>query len=663
MQGAGSSHRVGVEPLASSITLRAVLVGVLAITIFSIVNPYLAFVFQTWDVGSGQLMNSPVLALFALVAINSLLVRFWPGRAFSRTELLVIYGMLTVSLGLLLQGGLPYLVAIITYPFYAATPQNQWQSLIWPHIPLWFRVGTPEAVDWFWEGMPAGASVPWGAWLRPWVAWGGFTFALMAAMYCLGALLSKDWINKQRLTFPLVEVPLEMTGTGTVPTLGTSAFRSRLFWMGFAVPATFSLLGFSHRFFPNVPSPNLWAIDIGKTFAGMGLPWSILSETRCSILFAIIGVMCLLPTEVSFSLWAFYIIYKLQVLVWASFGVGEGGGMSYVDPRTFCSYEEAGAYIAISAIMIWQSRRFIRQAGLHLLGRAPEEPTGAFAPLSGRAAVLGLVASVTFMVWFGVSAGLSWWVFGLLFGSFFTVLLGSSRLVAAAGVVFPDTGRYGYSFVLNMIGAKPLTTASLVVYTYFSFIYMQDPMNVAMPQMMNSFKLTDSARVRGASWTTAAAIAMVTVLIAGIGGYLHMLYHKGGGQLPVWPFWSWSNWAFSDLTNSLRSPELPSNQIRLAVAIGAVVTTALVWLHTNVIWWPISPIGYLIASTYTANYILWINALIAWLFSSQLKRYGGLRLYRQFRPLFIGLILGDYLPSGFFAILDTIFHYKEIAGG
>jgi len=82
-----------------------------------------------------------------------------------------------------------------------------------------------------------------------------------------------------------------------------------------------------------------------------------------------------------------------------------------------------------------------------------------------------------------------------------------------------------------------------------------------------------------------------------------------------------------------------------------------------VIWWPISPIGYLIASTYTANYILWINAFIAWMFASQVKRYGGLRLYRQFRPIFIGLILGDYLPSGFFAILDTIFHYREIVGG
>ena len=275
-------QETGAPPAPDRVTLRAVVVGVLAIVVFCLTNPYLYFVFHTWDVGSGQLMNSPVVALFSLVVINTVLVRFWPGRAFSRTELLVIYGMLTVSLGLLLQGGLPYLVALTTYPFYAATPQNQWSSLIWPHVPMWFRVAMPEAVDWFWEGMPAGASVPWGAWVRPWVAWGGFTFALLAAMYCLGSLLSRDWIQKQRLTFPLVEVPLEMTGAARQPTLGTSILRNRIFWFGFSVPAVFATLGWLHRFFPNVPAPDLWAIDIGKSFAGMGLPWSIWSETRAA---------------------------------------------------------------------------------------------------------------------------------------------------------------------------------------------------------------------------------------------------------------------------------------------------------------------------------------------------------------------------------------------
>ena len=374
--------------------------------------------------------------------------------------------------------------------------------------------------------------------------------------------------------------------------------------------------------------------------------------------------MCLLPSEVSLSLWLFYVLYKLQVLVWASFGVGEGGGGASIDPRSFVSYEEAGAYLALSLLLLVQSRRFLRRRRGTCSGRVPEEPTlGPARRSPAGAALLGLLASGAFMVWFGVSAGMSWWVFALLFGVFFSVLLGASRLVAAAGVVYPDTGRYGYSLLLNLFGAPAFPTTSLVVYTYFVYIYMQDPMNVAMPQMMNSFKLTDAARVRGRSWTLAAAVAVVTVIVAGVGGYLHMLYHKGGSQLAPWPFWSWSNWAFSDLSSTLRTPEGASNQVRLAVLIGAAVTTALVWLHTNLIWWPVSPIGYLIASTYTANYILWINALIAWLVTTRIKRYGGLTLYRTLRPAFIGLILGDYLPSGFFAVLDTIFHYREILRG
>ncbi|MGD0112259.1 MAG: DUF6785 family protein, partial [Armatimonadota bacterium] len=185
---------------ASSITLRSVGVGALSIVVLSLANPYLYWVLHTWDVGSGMLMPGMVLVLFLLVALNTLLMRLWPGRAFSRAELLVVYGMMAISLGMLEQGGLPYLVAILTYPFYAATPGNQYQNLIWPHIPMWFRTSTPESMVWLWEGMPRGAAVPWRAWTTPWLAWGIFTLALFGAMYCLAALLSRDWIHKQRLT-------------------------------------------------------------------------------------------------------------------------------------------------------------------------------------------------------------------------------------------------------------------------------------------------------------------------------------------------------------------------------------------------------------------------------------------------------------------------------
>jgi len=647
----------------SGVTLRAVLVGALSIAVLSVANPYLYWVMHTWDVGSGMLMPGMVLVLFLLVALNSLLVRVWPGRAFSRTELLVVYAMMAISLGLLQQGGLPYLVAIVTYPFYAATPGNQYQDLIWAHIPMWFRTSTPESMDWLWEGKPSGAPTPWGAWTTPWLAWGAFTLALFGAMYCLGALLSRDWIHKQRLTFPLVEVPMAITGEARHPTLGTSLMRSRIFWAGFAIPAAFALSAWLHRFYPSFPAPDLYGMDIGMPFATMGLPWSVLRDTHFSLLWSAIGVMCLLPTEVALSLWLFYVLYKVQLLGWGSLGLSQGGGRSAVDPRSFVSYEEAGAYVALSLILLWQSRRFIRQAWLALLGREREEETGPCAPLSGRAAVLGLLLCWGGMIWFGVHCGMAWWAFVLLFGVFFTVLLGSSRLVAAAGVLYPDTGRYGYSFLLNMLGSTAMPASSLVVYTYFAFIYMQDPMNVAMPQMMNSFKLADTARIKGRQWTGAAVVAIVVVLTAGIGGLLTMLYHKGASQLERWPFYSWADWAFSDLSGTLRNPVAPDNYLRVATAVGAVVLTALVLLHTYTIWWPVSPIGFVIASTYTEDYILWHSALIAWLLTTQLKRYGGLKLYRAFRPAFLGLILGDVLCSAFFGILNTVLDYKKMMGG
>ena len=647
----------------SGVTLRAVVVGALSIAGLSLANPYLYWVMHTWDVGSGMLMPGMVLVLFLLVALNTLLVRLRPAKAFSRTELLVVYAMMAISLGLLQQGGLPYLVAIITYPFYGATPGNQYQTLVWPHIPMWFRTSTPESMEWLWEGKPYGAAIPWGAWATPWLAWGTFTLALFGAMYCLAALLSRDWIHKQRLTFPLVEVPLAVKGEAERPTLGASLMRRRILWAGFALPALFALSAWLHRFYPSFPAPDLYGMDIGMPFASMGMPWSALRDTHFSVLWSAIGVMCLLPTEVVLSLWLFYVLYKVQLLGWASLGLSQGGGRSAINPRSFASYEEAGAYIALSLILLWQSRRFARQAWLALVGRGPEEDAGPYAPLSGRWALLGLLLCAAFMLWFGVHCGMTWWAFVLLFVVFFTVLLGSSRLVSAAGVLYPDTGRYGFSFLLNMLGSTAMPAPSLAVYTYFAFIYMQDPMNVAMPQMMNSFKLVDTARIKGRQWTGAAVVAIVAVLAAGIGGLLNMLYHKGASQLERWPFYSWADWAFSDLSGALRSPVAPDNYLRVAVAVGAAVLTGLVLLHTYTIWWPVSPIGFVIASTYTEDYILWHSALIAWLLTTQLKRYGGLKLYRAFRPAFLGLILGDILSSAFFGLLNTALDYHKMMGG
>jgi hypothetical protein len=98
------------------------------------------------------------------------------------------------------------------------------------------------------------------------------------------------------------------------------------------------------------------------------------------------------------------------------------------------------------------------------------------------------------------------------------------------------------------------------------------------------------------------------------------------------------------------------------MVIGAVVAAVLVWLNAHVVWWPLSPIGFLIASSYETNRSLWLNVFIAWTLTTLIRRYGGLRLEQLIRPAFLGLVLGSYLPSGVLTILSAVLGITQPIG-
>jgi hypothetical protein len=215
------------------------------------------------------------------------------------------------------------------------------------------------------------------------------------------------------------------------------------------------------------------------------------------------------------------------------------------------------------------------------------------------------------------------------------------------------------------VDARSLGAQSLTVYTYLWLAFMSDPMSLAMPQMMNSFKLVDQARVSGRRFTLAAALAVTAMLAIGLPALLVVIYRHGDsaiGYARGWPFRMFPNWAFWDLDSVLRNPLPPDDWARLAMVIGAAVAAGLVFANTHFAWWPLSPIGFLIASSYETNRSLWLNAFIAWVLTTLLRRYGGLRLERHFRPAFLGLVLGSYLPSGVLTIIFAVFGVTQPMG-
>src|SRR5262249_49351326 len=151
-----------------------------------------------------------VCVLFGLVLLNALLRRRAPRLAFSQGELLTTYAMLTTSLGIAGLGQMQFLPQALGGAFYFATPENGWADFH-PLIP---RRLVPErsVLDAFYKGNSTlFTRAHLLGWAAPLGAWCLFILVLIGAMLCLNTMLRRHWVEHERLTFPLVYLPLELT--------------------------------------------------------------------------------------------------------------------------------------------------------------------------------------------------------------------------------------------------------------------------------------------------------------------------------------------------------------------------------------------------------------------------------------------------------------------
>ena len=87
------------------------------------------------------------------------------------------------------------------------------------------------------------------------------------------------------------------------------------------------------------------------------------------------------------------------------------------------------------------------------------------------------------------------------------------------------------------------------------------------------------------------------------------------------------------------------------MGLGAGVMAALMWARHHFLWWPLNPLGFTIAANWKTGHIF-CSALLAWFLKLVILRYGGVRLYRNLRPFFLGLILGEIVGAGVFLVID-----------
>jgi hypothetical protein len=90
------------------------------------------------------------------------------------------------------------------------------------------------------------------------------------------------------------------------------------------------------------------------------------------------------------------------------------------------------------------------------------------------------------------------------------------------------------------------------------------------------------------------------------------------------------------------------------IAGGMLVTFLLMFLRTHLLWWPFHPLGYAMGNSFNMD-IIWMPMCVSWLLKKLILQYGGIRTYRNTMPLFIGLLLGDYVSACIFSLIGVIF--------
>lgn len=641
-------------PARAGITWRAVLIGSLGVIGGSLLYTYPALVLLTGGRGIPGLTHTsvPLFALdyLVLLIILSSVVGLLKDRlSLSRAELIVIYAMSAAGPAINGVGGVMFVVPTLPAAFWYATPENHWADLFHRFIPDWFGPKDPLALKGFYLGQSA---LPVKAWLGPVAIWTGFMFTSMFATLCVCSILRKQWLDRERLTFPTLFLPVELTQEDG------GLLRDKLMWI--ACLGTFGLLTMNTigANFPSVPVIGIRGeIDLGRYLVNP--PWSAMGSTPITFLPAAIGLAYLIPLEVAFSCWFFYLMTKVQLVFGAMMGFGERAGSISMGRYPFFGYQGAGAFIGIAIFALWLGRRHLGQVFKAAFSRG-QTIDDSQEPMSYRWAVWGLIISLAAMLVMFGAAGISPLAPAALIILGILYLIAGTRIWAQSGVAWlagPTLEPYG--LMTSSLGTGAFSPRTLTIMSYFRFITAHDLRYVAMPRQMDALKMADMTGINSRQMALVIMLALLVAMTVGFWSMLGECYQYGAEVKANSFFAAMGRQPFTLLASDLENPTHP-DKIGVGFGAGAMAFTGLLmFLQTRLAWFPFHPIGY--AFSNTINWTigkLWVPFFIAWLVKLLLLRYGGMRLYRRGIPFFLGLILGDGLASGPAAILGCFYGFS-----
>ncbi len=622
--------------IGNPIRVRAVLIG-LGLSVPAIFWGVYGDVVSQTDLTSTSLMMPPFLCLIGLLIWNALTGRIRPSWALDRAELITIYIMLTVSVVLSGMGMIQFLCTTIAAPYHYRDTVSEIKTVL-PHLPSWL-LPDENAVKGFYRGK---SPIPWSAWLGPCLIWGTFLFAMVMNMLVMSLILRPQWMERERLTYPIAQLPLEMTENRG------ALFRSRAMWAGFLIAAVLESMNSLNFLFPNVPYIQLRAHDLMQYITTP--PWNAAGYFPITFYPLAIGLGFLLPLPISFSCWFFYLFTKAEGVFVAAIGWTPGAGAISAPP--WLAQQGVGGFLAIAGLTLWLARVHLAQV-LRAAVKRTEDPLREEA-LGSRQALLALGATFAVMAGITVAAGMSPVVACVFLLLYLALALTITRFRAEAGPAW-TMGPYMNSMDAMIQGAGSINYSAanlslLGLFNWFSVEMRCTP----MPLTAESLAMGRVCRLRQRALLAVITLAVIAGIAIGFWACLTVWYQFGADSSRVEPWRTMmGRVSLQTAANYIRNPQPPDLPGVAAAVVGAAFTVFLSVMRTRFVWFPFHPAGYVLANSGTL-YWLWLPFLLAWLAKSVIMKIGGITAYRNALPFFLGLVIGDYVTSGLWALLGSL---------
>ena len=629
-------------------TRRALIIGVIAVVIIGLFTPYSDLVMKGTWIG---LTAFPINALFILLAtigvLNTCLRRL--GKGLSRGELLLVYSMSLVAGGIPSFGLTGLLIPYIAGPLYFARPENRYEQVLLPLIPKWLHPQSDYAITKLYEGLREGQAIPWSEWVVPLLAWTALACIMYGAFFCLTTLLRKRWVEDEKLVFPLLELPVEMaTYEGEK---GRPAFlRDGVMWGFFAIPFAIHALNGLHYYFPAVPRINVHEINLGQYLAQR--PWNAATPLYLRVLFSIIGLAYILPSELSFSLWFFYFFFLAQAVVAASLGIDMRGVQAY-GTKELIAHQMWGGILASGILGLIAARPRLQQIYEIAFGHG-RQLDDRNEPMPYRLAIYGLGACLVGLGVWGSAAGAQLLAVLVLMILFFLSHIVAVRLVCEGGMLYVQHPFRPFNMMLAGAGSRGLGPHNVAILGYLDHLWMVDNRSPLMPGLMQSMKLADEGHLSRRALAKTLALSIVLAVVTSYCSYLRLMYRYGGANLHEWFTTYYTRNLYCNWMMQLLDAGEPARLTSfITMGAGAGSLWGLTLLHHTFLWWPLHPIGYLMGASWPMiNF--WFPIFVGWLCKTTILRYGGVKVYRRLLPGFLGLVLAEFTAAGLWILIDFI---------